>query len=315
LRAPLRHLRPDGGVPTRVQGSGLSAQGGDGSAGFVISGATENDFAGDDVYGPGDLNGDGIDDVVVRTTSNANRVYEAGKTYVIFGRTTGFPADFELATLTPVGGGDGSEGFVINGARQRDYDGDISSGDFNDDGLTDLLIGAGHSTPDSDREHAGTTYVLFGRTAGFPAEVDLSDLFPENGGDGSAGFVLDGVAENDRSGSAVGGTSDANGDGIDDILIGAHGTSQSFLIYGRTTPFPARIELVSLLPDSGGDGSVGFVLDGASRLDFSGAAVSGLSDVNGDGLTDLLIGAPRAIVPPRLNAGISCIVFGRAGER
>src|SRR5262249_59285072 len=101
------------------------------------------------------------------------------------------------------GGGDGREGFVINGARERDFDGGISAGDFNDDGIADLLIGAGHSSPDSGREHAGTTYVLFGRSSGFPAEVELSDLFPENGGDGSAGFVLDGVAENDRAGSAV----------------------------------------------------------------------------------------------------------------
>src|SRR5262245_45643678 len=69
--------------------------------------------------------------------------------------------------------------------------------------------------------------------------------------------------------------------------------------------FPAVFPLASLLPDSGGDGSAGFVLDGARRAEGSGISVSGAGDLNGDGVDDLVIGAMLASPGGRTNAGQS----------
>ena len=125
----------------------------------------------------------------------------------------------------------------------------------------------------------------------FPASLDLSGL------DGTNGFRLDGVAAGDFSGFAVSNAGDVNGDGLADLLIGAYvadlnGSALRGELCGlraehrQTGPFPASLELSDL------DGTNGFRLDGVAAGDRSGFAVSGAGDVNGDGIADLLIGAP-----------------------
>jgi hypothetical protein len=66
-------------------------------------------------------------------------------------------------------------------------------------------------------QNGGATYVIFGKEnwAGFPS-LDLSDL------DGTIGFRLDGASKNDYSGFSVSSAGDVNGDGFDDILVGAY---------------------------------------------------------------------------------------------
>ena len=92
-----------------------------------------------------------------------------------------------------------------------------SAGDINGDGIADLLIGAYGAGPNG--AYSGASYVVFGRntarTGAFPASLDLSDL------DGTNGFRLSGVEADDSSGRAVSGAGDVNGDGIEDLLIGA----------------------------------------------------------------------------------------------
>ena len=68
---------------------------------------------------------------------------------------------------------------------------------------------------DTNGSDAGTTYVVFGRTSGFSAEIDLSSL------DASAGFALKGGRAGDWSGGSVASAGDVNGDGYDDLIIGA----------------------------------------------------------------------------------------------
>jgi len=107
----------------------------------------------------------------------------------------------------------------------------------------------------------------------FPAVFPLASLLPGRGGDGSTGFVLRGIAARDRSGHAVAGAGDVNGDGIDDLLIGGeyanpHGRTyagESYVVFGTRKAFPPAFELSSLLKTNGGDGSVGFVLEEAIR--------------------------------------------------
>ena len=95
-----------------------------------------------------------------------------------------------------------------------------------------------------------------GRTTGFPAAFELRSLLPATGGDGSAGFVLKGAGSYDESGYSVSAAGDVNGDGVDDVIIGAPGADPngkdnagvSYVVFGRTTGFPAVFELSSLLP-------------------------------------------------------------------
>ncbi len=93
---------------------------------------------------------------------------------------------------------------------------------------------------------------------------------------------------------SVSGAGDINGDGIDNVIIGApytyfDGLSQvgvSFVVFGSSTWFPAGVDLATL------DGSSGFQLIGVDSYDLTGMSVSGAGDINGDGIDDVIIGAP-----------------------
>ncbi|MGH8496401.1 MAG: hypothetical protein ACREVN_09730 [Gammaproteobacteria bacterium] len=313
--------RDQTGFPTRFRLSSLlPANGGNGSAGFVLNGTDAYDGAGTSVSAAGDVNGDGIDDVLVSAPyGNPGGRENAGQSYVVFGRNqTGFPAVLELSSLLPANGADGSVGLVLNGIRSRDYSGLSASaaGDVNGDGIGDLLVGTFRL---GARPDAGESYVVFGQAA-LPAELELSSLLPRNGGDGSAGFILNGIDDDDQSGFSVSAAGDVNADGIDDLLVGARSAGpggrreagESYVVFGRNqAPFPAKFELSSLLPENGGNGSAGFILNGIDEDDSVGSEVSAAGDVNGDGIDDLLLSAFQGSPGGRMYAGESYVVFGR----
>ena len=204
-------------------GSSLDLSALDGSTGFRLDAVSTWDRLGRAVSEAGDVNGDGIDDLLIGAWGGSTGY--AGESFVVFGKASGWAASLDLSTL------DGTTGFRLDGVAAADYSGKAvgAAGDVNGDGFDDILIGAYKAA-----SAAGHSYVVFGQASGWAASLDLSDL------DGTTGFRIDGIDGSDRSGRSVSGAGDVNGDGFDDMLVGAphadpssnSNSGQAFVIYG-----------------------------------------------------------------------------------
>ncbi len=272
-----------------------------GSNGFQISGEAVGDQSGFAVASAGDVNGDGFDDLIIGADRSDVFGTDSGAAYLVFGKAGGFSANLNLSTLNGIGG------FRISGEASGDRLGIsvASAGDMNGDGFSDLIIGA--YTASDNGLGSGASYVVFGKADGFVADLDLSTL------NGSNGFQINGELTLDEAGRALSGAGDVNGDGFDDLIIGASGADPSgslsgatYVVFGRLDGFGANLNLSTL------DGSNGFQINGEANGDGSGASVGSAGDVNGDGFADLVIGAPGAD-PNGGFSGASYVVFGKAG--
>ena len=292
--------KPDGSIDFNgVELSDIVAS--NGNVGFRIDGESANDRS--YVISADDVNGDGYNDIILGAVFADPNGHYSGSTYVVFGKESGFSGIIDLFDIT----GDGGDGFRIDGENIRDWSGNsVSAGDVNNDGYDDIIIGAPYADPSGG--NSGSTYVVFGKENGFSRTMGLSEL------DGSDGFRIDGESGGDISGYSVS-AGDVNGDGYDDIIIGAAGADRngnsvsnrgaSYVVFGKDDDaFAATMNLSEL------DGSDGFRINGESAGDRSGYSVSSAGDINGDGYDDIIIGAPQAD-PNGSSSGSVYVVFGK----
>ena len=268
-----------------------------GSGGFVISGEAAGDESGISVAALGDVNGDGLADLLIGARYNGAGGINAGRSYVVFGKT-----NTSVVSLSAVAAGTG--GFAMTGEAASDYSGSAVSaaGDVNGDGLADLLVGAPYN--DAGGTNAGRSYVIFGKAN--TSAVSLSAVAA-----GTGGFAMTGEIRGDQSGISVAAAGDVNGDGLADVLVGAlyndaggGNAGRSYVVFGK-----ANTKAINLSAVVAGTG--GFAITGEAGGDQSGFSVSAAGDMNGDGLADLLVGAPNNDVGGG-NAGRSYVIFGKA---
>jgi len=247
------------------------------STGFMIAGNAAGDRFGVSVSTAGDINNDGYDDIIVGASSkNSNQ----GAVYVIYGGAKSAMSNIVLSstTLDPT-----STGFMITGNAAGDWFGDkvSTTGDINNDGYDDIIVGAyGWNS------YQGAAYVVYGGEDSSFVNIDLSTttLNPL-----TTGFMITGNAAGDYFGFSVSTVGDINNDGYDDIIIGAPAKNTAYVIYGGAKSAMSNILLSSTTLDPL---TTGFMITGNAASDSFGDSVSTVGDINNDGFDDIIIGAP-----------------------
>ena len=173
---------------------------------------------------------------------------------------------------------------------------------MNGDGFDDLIVGARHN--DEGGDDAGAAYVVFGAGSGITS-INLNGI-----AGGTGGFKITGETDFDRAGQSVSSAGDVNGDGFDDLIVGAYGNDAGGSYAGAAyVVFGAASGITSVNLDDIALGVGGFKITGEGGGDIAGISVSAAGDLNGDGFDDLIVGASRDDAGGN-NAGAVYIVYG-----
>jgi len=307
---------PAGGNAGRV----YVLSGASGSALWTFDGEAAGDGLGGNVNGAGDVNGDGIPDIVAGAPAHhggRTSVYlwsgaDGSLLYSFTGVAPGDEFGFAVAGVGDVNGdgyadvaatanrsdangtdsgaayvysgADGSLLYLLVGEVAGDrYGDDVEGlGDIDGDGHADFFVGA--SRHDAGHTDTGRAYVYSGRT-------------------GVALFLLDGEDSYDYFACTGGNAGDVNCDGVNDIILGAGGHD------GPSGPDQGRVYVYS-----GADGSLLRQWDGEAGMDVFGIAVAGNCDWNGDRFSDVLVAAFMADAPGAADAGRVYVFSGLDGS-
>ena len=254
-------------------------------ADIIINGQGGN--FGISVSSAGDFNGDGLDDVIVGAPFEGT-----GKAYIFFGQNPVSQLELNAQTQANV---------IISGP--GDFGSSVASaGDYNGDGMKDVIVGA----PDNSNPGGGpgNAHIFFG-------QAPPNQLVLNAGSD--ANVTLNGQNAEDNFGFSVASAGDFNGDNLDDVIVGTpnddnNGEASSgsaFIFFGSNPVGP-----ISLSADA--DANV--IIDGQDTQDHFGNAVSSAEDFNGDGLDDVVVGGERASLSNDFNdfqSGKAYIFFGQ----
>ena len=261
--------------------------------GFKIIGASAGDNFGVSVQSAGDVNNDGISDIIVGSNG---AFLSTGAAYVVFGKTGNF-ADIDVGMISLYAL---QQGFMITGQSSSDNFGCsvAGAGDINNDGIDDLIIGAFFGS-----SYFGTAYVVFGSGAEL-TDIDLSTASLSSS---HKSFMIKGPAYSSMLGFSVGSAGDINNDGIDDILVGAFGafsySGAAYVVFGKKN----GLSDIDLTTTSLSSSLQGIQIKGASIDGHVGSLVGCAGDLNDDGIDDIIIGADNTLS----GAGSAYVIFGR----
>jgi len=246
-------------------------------ADLELVGEDHEDHAGCAVAAGFDANGDGTGDYIIGAGYNDDADTSAGAAYIVYGGASGQVYLYDADS-------------ILRGEANADRAGAAVAvaGDVNVDGHDDILVSAPGS--DANGTGSGCVYLLYGPLSG---EFSI----------GYADATLVGANTNDAVGSSIASAGDVNDDGLLDLLIGAGSASS-----GSSSPGAAYLvysPVTGTLDLGLADASMWGEADG----DSAGVSVAGAGDANGDGLIDILIGAPYSDAA-HTAAGASYLVYG-----
>ncbi|MEL7346364.1 MAG: Ig-like domain-containing protein, partial [Pseudomonadota bacterium] len=280
---------------------------------------------GDSISAAGDFNGDGIDDFIIgagpanlpSVTPTSGAREGAGAAYVIYGSSTlGASGNLNVSDITA------STGLrMLGGDRGERFGESVTGiGDFNLDGIDDIAIGSLlASRPGAG--NAGEVWVVYGQENPTEGTLDFG-----SGGFGTRGGAIfqgggrapNGARSSENLGASVSGGTDLNGDGIADLSMGAPGSTVNgisasgrvYTVYGTEGGYSGLVALDELFANA--ETPPGFIVEGRRSGDRLGSRVDQGSDVNGDGLADLLASSDTAGVGGTNQLGLTAAIYGRA---
>ena len=281
----------------------------DNTADVILTGAAASDQFGNSVSSSGDLNGDGFSDVIVGAYLNDAGGTDAGRAYIFFGGSSpdnsadvmltgattndqfgisvsaagdvngdGYSDVISGAFLNSAGGSNAGRAYVYFGGNVMDSTADViftgetagdafgwkvsAAGDMNGDGYSDVISAA--DLNDAGGLNAGRVYIYFNSMTG----TDIADEF------------FTGAAANDFFGYSVSAAGDMNGDGFNDIIVGAPYNNAGGSAAGRTYIYFGGVIL---------NNTADVILTGKVSSELFGYSVSAAGDVNSDGYSDVII--------------------------
>ncbi|MEC8192166.1 MAG: MopE-related protein [Myxococcota bacterium] len=256
------------------------------AADLTIVGARAQQRLGQHLDGGGDLDGDGLPDLVIGSPQNNSHAYKGGGIYVFTGE----------GSMSGVVSVDDCDSAVASSVSRTALGAAIAYiGDTNGDGRDDLLVGAPKA--DENGLDSGAALLFLGHATNFSTGLTMVDT--------SASATYYGESAGDRAGTAVTGLGDIDGDGYTEFAVGAPYTNDLGPDSGAV--------YVMVNPDRTGSHALAETADtafyGSSEEHNAGTSLTGDLDLNNDGFADMVIGSPGSGTSA-YQAGASYVIYG-----